>query len=65
MSKASADGMPQSEASGKSTETAECAARAARRLSCRRLVTAQLREAGREIFWRNALLAQLDRAAPS
>ena len=35
-------GMPESVASGKSTETAECKARAARRLSCRR----------REIFWR-------------
>ena len=37
-------GMPQSEVSGKSTVTAECEARAARRLSRRR----------REIFWRKA-----------
>ena len=43
MSKAQAGGMPQSEVSGKSTATAECEARAARRLSRRR----------REIFWRN------------
>ena len=42
MSKAQADGMPQSEASGKSTATAECEAQAARRLSRRR----------REIFGR-------------
>ena len=43
MSKAQAGGMPQSEVSGKSTVTAECEARAARRLSRRR----------REIFWRS------------
>ena len=43
MSKAQACGMPQSEVSGKSTATAECEARAARRLSRRR----------REIFWRS------------
>ncbi|MBQ9088396.1 MAG: hypothetical protein IJY46_06425, partial [Lentisphaeria bacterium] len=36
MSKAQAGGMPQSEVSGKSTVTAECEARAARRLSRRR-----------------------------
>ena len=41
MSKAKVRGMPQSEVSGKSTATAECEARAARRLSRRR----------REIFW--------------
>ncbi|MBQ9087675.1 MAG: hypothetical protein IJY46_02730 [Lentisphaeria bacterium] len=44
MSKAKVRGMPQSEVSGKSTATAECEARAARRLSRRR----------REIFWRKA-----------
>ena len=36
MSKAKVRGMPQSEVSGKSTATAECEARAARRLSRRR-----------------------------
>ncbi|MBQ9088674.1 MAG: hypothetical protein IJY46_07835, partial [Lentisphaeria bacterium] len=45
MSKAKVRGMPQSEVSGKSTATAECEARAARRLSRRR----------REIFWRKYL----------
>ena len=44
MSKAQACGMPQSEVSEKSTATAECEARAARRLFRRR----------REIFWRKA-----------
>ncbi|MBQ9087687.1 MAG: hypothetical protein IJY46_02795 [Lentisphaeria bacterium] len=38
MSKAKVRGMPQSEVSGKSTATAECEARAARRLSRRRRV---------------------------
>ncbi|MBQ9087573.1 MAG: hypothetical protein IJY46_02210, partial [Lentisphaeria bacterium] len=41
-------GMPQSEVSGKSTATAECEARAARRLTRRR----------REIFWRKAAAGQ-------
>ena len=47
MSKAKVRGMPQSEVSGKSTATAECEARAARRLSRRR----------REIFWRKGAAA--------